>query len=98
MKKLLSHSFFIVILTVVITVIVNVIMNMWIFQIAFPEQSALKDFAFEDFAFSTRQTKEERDDRIVLVNIGQLGRAGIAEQINILSRYQPKSNRDWSSF
>jgi hypothetical protein len=63
---------------------------MWIFQIAFPEQSALKDFAFEDFAFSTRQTKEERDDRIVLVNIGQLGRAGIAEQINILSRYNPK--------
>jgi hypothetical protein len=63
---------------------------MWIFQIAFPEQSALKDFEFEDFAFSVRQTKAERDKQIVLVNIGQLGRAGIAEQINILSRYNPK--------
>lgn len=90
MKKLLWHSFFIVLLTIGITLMVNVIMNMWIFQIAFPEQSALKDFEFEDFAFSTRETNEQRDDQIVLVNIGQLRRGGIAEQINILNKYHPK--------
>lgn len=90
MKKLISHSFFIVILTVVITFSVSVIMEMWIFKIAFPEQSALKDFEFEDFAFSARQTKQERDESIILVNIGMLSRAGIAEQINILNEYDPK--------
>lgn len=69
---------------------VNLFMNMWIFHIAFPEQSALSGFEFEDFAFSTRKTNNERDENVVLVNIGQLGRAGIAQQIDILNRYKPK--------
>lgn len=90
MKRLFLHSVAIAVLTVIITLLVNLIMNMWIFHIAFPEQSALKDFEFEDFAFSVLQTREQRDENVILVNIGQLGRAGIAEQINVLSRYNPK--------
>ncbi|MFZ2906850.1 MAG: CHASE2 domain-containing protein [Cyclobacteriaceae bacterium] len=89
MKRLL-HSFIIVVITVGITMIVNLFMSMWIFHIAFPEQSALSDFEFEDFAFSIKKTNNQRDENIVLVNIGQLGRAGIAQQINILDRYKPK--------
>lgn len=90
MKRQLLHSIIIVIITVSITMTVNLFMNMWIFHIAFPEQSALSGFEFEDFAFSTRKTNNERDENVVLVNIGQLGRAGIAQQIDILNRYKPK--------
>ncbi|NJN43175.1 MAG: hypothetical protein HC811_14040, partial [Flammeovirgaceae bacterium] len=91
MKTILRHSVIILILSCLITVFVNRIMGMWIFKIAFPEQSALQSFEFEDFAFSTRQTNENRDENIVLVNIGQLDRSGIAEQISILSKFSPKA-------
>lgn len=89
-KSIIRHAVAIVFLTIGITVFVNFIMRMWIFQIAFPEQTALRDFEFEDFAFSTRETEERRDTNIVLINIGQLGRDGIAEQINIISKFNPK--------
>ena len=90
MKPIFRHAIIILILSCLITFMVNHIMNMWIFKIAFPEQSALQSFEFEDFAFSTRQTNEARDENIVLVNIGQLSRGAIGEQINILNQYKPK--------
>ncbi len=82
MKKNLTHALFIFILTIIITwFIEGLVKKMWIYRIAFPEQSALDDFEFEDFSFSTRKTYGSKDENIVLINIGNLDRRGIAKQI-----------------
>jgi CHASE2 domain-containing sensor protein len=55
-----------------------------------PIGQALSDFELTDYAFSRLREDPKVDDRIVLVNIGYLSRAGIAEQIRIISKYKPK--------
>lgn len=55
-----------------------------------PIGQALADFELTDYAFSQLRDDPPVDDRIVLVNIGNLSRAGIAEQIRILSQYNPR--------
>src|SRR5690606_13101126 len=55
-----------------------------------PIGQALSDFELTDYAFSRLREDPKVDDRIVLVNIGYLSRAGIAEQIRIITRYKPK--------
>jgi CHASE2 domain-containing sensor protein len=51
---------------------------------------ALKDFELTDYAFSNLRPDPEVDQRIVLVNIGNLSRAGIAQQIQIINHYKPR--------
>ncbi len=51
---------------------------------------ALEDMEMTDIAFSQMRGQPPLDDNIVLVNIGNLPRAGIAEQIRILDKYEPK--------
>lgn len=55
-----------------------------------PIGQALSDFELTDYVFSNWRDFSVHDDRIVLVNIGNLNRAGIAEQIRIISQYKPK--------
>ncbi|MEX2230909.1 MAG: CHASE2 domain-containing protein [Cyclobacteriaceae bacterium] len=55
-----------------------------------PIGEALKDFELTDYAFSNLRPDPLVEERIVLVNIGNLSRAGIAEQIRIISQYKPK--------
>ncbi|TAF34603.1 MAG: CHASE2 domain-containing protein [Cytophagales bacterium] len=57
-----------------------------------PFEQTLKDFRLTDLYFSKLRDDAAvaRDTNIVLVNIGELPRDGIAEQINILSECQPK--------
>jgi CHASE2 domain-containing sensor protein len=55
-----------------------------------PIGQALTDFELTDYAFSNLREDPLVEQRIVLVNIGDLPRAGIAEQIRIISRYKPK--------
>lgn len=51
---------------------------------------ALEDVDLTDYVFSELREDPLVDENIVLVNIGELSRRGIAEQIQIISKYKPK--------
>jgi CHASE2 domain-containing sensor protein len=55
-----------------------------------PIGQALTDFELTDYAFSNLREDPLVEERIVLVNIGNLPRALIAEQIRIISQHKPK--------
>lgn len=55
-----------------------------------PIGQALSDFELTDYVFSKLRQRPNVDDRIVLVNIGNLPRGAIAEQIRIVSEYEPR--------
>lgn len=61
-----------------------------IFDVLDPIGDALKDVETTDIVFSQFRGETKADDNIVLVNIGLLPRAGIAEQINIINKYNPR--------
>lgn len=60
-----------------------------VFQIAFPQLIVLQDFHWEDFAFKIR-SDSKREDRITLINISNGTRSDIADQINIINRFNPR--------
>lgn len=51
---------------------------------------ALGDVELTDYVFSSMRPQPELDTNIVVINIGRLNRAKIAEQIEIISQYKPK--------
>ena len=55
-----------------------------------PIGQALKDLELTDYVFSHIRPDPLVDQRVVVVNIGKLPRAAIAEQIRIISQYNPK--------
>jgi CHASE2 domain-containing sensor protein len=57
-----------------------------------PVASTFDDFELTDIVFSKLRpdTLYKADTNIVLVNIGRLNRAGIAEEIKIINKYKPK--------
>ena len=55
-----------------------------------PIAQALSDFELTDYAFSNLRPDPLVDQRIVLVNIGNLSRAEIAQQISIISQFKPR--------
>jgi CHASE2 domain-containing sensor protein len=55
-----------------------------------PIGQALGDFDLTDYAISNLRDDPTVEQRVVLVNIGNLTRAGVAEQIRIISQYKPK--------
>ncbi|OGU17643.1 MAG: hypothetical protein A2X61_02175 [Ignavibacteria bacterium GWB2_35_12] len=65
-----------------------------IFQVDFLNQlnNQIQDFQINDIVFSRLKDRDavEPDTNIVIVNIGELKRDKIAEQINIINRFEPK--------
>jgi CHASE2 domain-containing sensor protein len=61
-----------------------------VFDAIDPVGEALEDVEFNDIVYSTLREDPPADDKIVLVNIGRLSRAGVAEQIRIINKYNPK--------
>jgi CHASE2 domain-containing sensor protein len=51
---------------------------------------SLKDFQLTDYAFSYLRPDPLVDERIVLINIGELSRREIAQQIGIITQFKPK--------
>jgi len=51
---------------------------------------ALNDVELTDYVFLKLRDDPKVDERIVMVNIGKLPRAGIGREIQILSKYKPK--------
>lgn len=61
-------------------------------QLLNPLKQALFDFELTDIVFSKLRIEEfqKGDTNIVLVNIGNLSRKGIAEEIKVINQYEPK--------
>ena len=55
-----------------------------------PIGQALSDFELTDYAFSNIRPDPDAEQRIVIVNIGNLTRAGIAEELRIISKHKPR--------
>ena len=66
------------------------IMELNMFDAFDPIGQALSDFELTDYAFSNLREEPDVEERIVIVNIGNLPRGGIAEQIRIISQHKPK--------
>jgi len=61
-----------------------------IFDALDPIGEALADMELTDYAFSELREPLPPDTNIVLINIGPLTRAGIAEELRIIDKYNPK--------
>ncbi len=61
-----------------------------IFDIFDPIGQALSDVKLTDIVYSQLREPLPPEEAIVLVNIGQLPRAGVAELINVVNKYEPK--------
>ncbi len=55
-----------------------------------PISQALADFELTDYAFSNLRPDPLVDQRIIIVNFGNLTRGEVAEQVRIISSYKPK--------
>jgi CHASE2 domain-containing sensor protein len=55
-----------------------------------PLKVALTDFSFNDLAFSEAHLNNNKDERIVIIDIDTIGRSSIAKLINHLAVYEPK--------
>ncbi|MGB3465907.1 MAG: CHASE2 domain-containing protein [Cyclobacteriaceae bacterium] len=60
-----------------------------IFDIFDPIGDMFEDFEFTDLVMSQMREAPPADENILLVNIGELDRIGIAQQLQIISRYNP---------
>lgn len=61
-----------------------------VFDLFDPIGDMFSDFELTDIVFSQLQEDPIADERIVMVNIGNLQREGIARQIEIINQYEPK--------
>ncbi len=61
-----------------------------IFNLFDPIGDALGDMQFTDVVFSRLRETPKADTDVVLVNLGDLNRRGIAQEINIICKYHPK--------
>lgn len=61
-----------------------------IFDVFDPLGDAFADMETTDIVFSQMRDRPDADENILLVNIGNMPRAGIAEMIRIVNQYKPK--------
>lgn len=88
-KLLLRDTFFIA--AFIILVIIGVVNIPFDFDAFNPVEQTLDDFDITDIYYSRiRGVDIEADTNIVLVNIGNLPREGIAEQLRIIGKFSPK--------
>lgn len=66
------------------------ISNLPVFETFDPIGKALSDMEMTDIVFSQVRAEPELDTNIVLVNISQLPRAGIAQQLEVINQLEPK--------
>lgn len=69
---------------------VSKITDLKLFNAFDPISQALTDFEMTDYAFSNLRPDPLVDERIVIVNIGNLDRRNVAQQINIIRQFKPK--------
>jgi CHASE2 domain-containing sensor protein len=89
MKKTALQIIAITLITFSLSYLADKMMNLWLLKIAFPESLALEDFHWEDFVFKLRED-QQLEEKVVLVNIGSVGRRGIASVINEVNKQHPR--------
>jgi CHASE2 domain-containing sensor protein len=90
-SKLIRDIVYITLITIFITAIAYDISNTNFFKVyVYPESFAIDEFEATDYAFAKLRPQSPTDERILLVNIGNLERRDIAKQINIISKLKPK--------
>ncbi|MCU0368157.1 MAG: CHASE2 domain-containing protein [Cyclobacteriaceae bacterium] len=70
--------------------LVNKLTDLKMFNAFDPFSQALKDFEMTDYAFSKLREDPKVDERIVIVNLGELSRREVAAQLYIINRYKPR--------
>lgn len=88
MRKILLDAFLITFLTyLLLWSIVNIPLNL---EALNPLENLFQDFDLTDIVYSQLREDPQADQSIVVVNIGKLDRAGVAEVVNVINRYSPK--------
>ena len=90
MKKFWIQSFSITLFVFFMLWGANKVTDFKLFQAFDSIGQALRDFELTDYAFSNLRPDISVDERIVLVNIGNLSRREVAQQILMISQYKPR--------
>ncbi len=90
MKKFFLDTIFSFLFVLGVIGFFNSITYFRIFEIFDPIGEMFADFEITDIVMSQIQEIPPADESIVLVNVGTLNRVGIAEQLNIINKYDPK--------
>ena len=70
--------------------LISKITDLKLFNAFDPVSQALGQFQLTDYVFSNLRELPDPDERVVLVNIGNLSRGEIAQELRIISKYKPK--------
>ncbi len=90
MKKFWLQCLYITVFVFVMMWGVSKITDFKLFNAFDPISQALTDFEMTDYAFSNLRPDPLVDERIVIVNIGNLARRDVAQQINIIRQFKPR--------
>jgi CHASE2 domain-containing sensor protein len=90
MKRFWLQCLYITVFVFVMMWGVSKITDFKLFNAFDPISQALTDFEMTDYAFSNLRPDPLVDERIVIVNIGDLPRREVAQQINIIRQFKPK--------
>jgi len=90
MKRFWLQCLYITVFVFIMMWAVSIITDFKLFNAFDPISQALADFKMSDYAFSNLRPDPLVDERIVIVNIGNLARREVAQQINIIRQFNPK--------
>ncbi len=90
MKNIWIQSFAITLFVFLTLLGVANITDFKLFNAFDPISQALSDFELTDIAFSNLRPDPSVDERIVVVNFGNLSRREVAQQIGMISEYKPR--------
>lgn len=90
MIKFWFQCIYVTVFVFVMLLFVNFITDLKLFTAFDPISQALGQFELTNQVFSLLREDPKIDERIVLVNIGELDRRGVAQEIQIISKHHPK--------
>jgi CHASE2 domain-containing sensor protein len=90
MLKFWFHCIYVTVFVFIMLLFVNFITDLKLFNAFDPVSQALKQFELTDQVFSLIRKDPKIDERIVLVNIGNLTRREVAQELQVVSKYKPK--------